>query len=202
MKILFFIIFFMFACVAKSQDILTYFKDFPYKQPTTILRDMPNNRLLVDNKHHFLNVENISDMVYEQSFTYFEKANSEKVFAYRYYEHGGKDFESVYQTDFYALEKNKWISLPINKTINYKEFWADEQKEMPPVNYLEKIAIDIVLQTHKHKIIHVYLRKQPLTKEDALDNTLLDKYYKSFKYKQIHLKWNAEMGSFEIEKKF
>jgi hypothetical protein len=190
--------FIVWACTA--QNISDLFKQFPYKQPGTQFKDLPNNRLYASNSDAFINIENISDMTTEQSFIAFTKADGSKIYGYRYYENGGKEYESVFSTRFYKEQKGKWTELPdILLLLGYDTFWGST-KPMPPKEYLHKLAIDYVLPRNGNVMV-VRLRPQPIFPEDNLDKVKLQQYAKEFRYTQIQLIWNAQKGVFELGKK-
>ena len=197
---MYFIFAFFITSLAYCQGISDLFKQFPYKQPGTLFKDLPNNRFYADNRNEFINIENISDMTTEQSFIAFAKKDGSKIYGYRYFENGGKDYESIYITRFYKVENGIWKEVPqILLLLGYDTFWGNITP-MPPKEYLHKFVIDYYLPRNGN-IMYVRLRQQPILPEDNLDKKLLQQYAQQFKYKQIQLIWNPEKGSFELGKK-
>lgn len=191
---------FAFAFSSYAQNISDLFKQFPYKQPGTLFKDLPNNRLYADNRNNFINIENISDMTTEQSFIAFTKKDGSKIYGYRYFENGGREYESVYVTRFYKFENGKWQEVPqILLLLGYDTFWGN-MTPLPPRDYLHKFVIDYNLPRNGNVML-VRLRQQPLLPEDNLDKNLLQQYAKQFRYGQIQLIWNPEKGVFELGKK-
>jgi hypothetical protein len=198
-----FLLTFVFCCVSllgSAQSISDFFKQFPYKQPGTQFKDLPNNRLYASNSDNFINIENIADMTTEQSFIAFTKADGSKIFGYRYYENGGTEYESVYSTRFYKQEKGKWVEVPeVLLLLGYDTFWGTNTP-LPPKEYLHKFVIDYLLPRSGNTML-VRLRVQPIFPEDNLDKVKLQQYAKSFRYGQIQLIWNPQKGIFELGKK-
>lgn len=200
MKKMYFIFAFFITSLGYCQSISDLFKQFPYKQPGTLFKDLPNNRFYADNRNEFISIENISDMTTEQSFIAFSKKDGSKVYGYRYFENGGKDYETIYVTRFYKLENGTWKEVPqILLLLGYDAFWGN-MTPMPPREYLHKFVIDYYLP-RSGNTIYVRLCQQPILPEDNLDKKLLQQYAQQFKYKQIQLIWNPEKGSFELGKK-
>jgi len=200
MEKMYFIFTFFITSLGYCQSISDLFKQFPYKQPGTLFKDLPNNRLYADNRNEFISIENISDMTTEQSFIAFAKKDGSKIYGYRYYENGGKDYESIYVTRFYKIENGHWKEIPqILLLLGYDTFWGN-MTPLPPKEYLHKFVIDYELP-RSGNVMFVKLHLQPILPEDNLNKKLLQQYAQQFKYKQIQLIWNPEKGSFELGKK-
>lgn len=190
----------LFAFGAHAQNIVDLFKIFPYKQPGTLFKDLPNNRVYADNRSGYVNIENISDMTTEQSFAVFTKKDGSKIYGYRYYENGGAEYESIYITRFYKFEEGKWQEVSeVLLLLGYDTFWGNTTP-MPAKEYLHKFVIDYELP-RSGNVMLVRLRQQRIFPEDKLDKALLQQYAKQFLHKQIQLIWNAEKGMFELGKK-
>lgn len=200
MKLFITILALLFFYEGKAQGISDLFKQFPYKQPGTLFKDLPNNRVYADNRSGYVNIENISDMTTEQSFATFIRKDGIKIYGYRYYENGGREYESVYVTRFYKFEDGKWKEVPqILLLLGYDTFWGN-MTPLPPKEYLHKFVIDYELP-RSGNVMLVRLRQQHIVAEDNLDKNLLQQYAKQFRYKQIQLIWNQEKGMFELGKK-
>ncbi len=192
-----FLVFVFFLGPLQAQTVSDYFKKFPGK-PESINIDNPDEhtRVTVDTKNAYIKVSyDDADYSYEYggevAFTYFVKADKQKIFGYTEFFEGPSSSSASIQ--FFQLEKDKWHEVSVLPDLSLTDFdstsaMVDSVGSEYNIQYtLPQQGTDI-----KANVLEVGENNTPFDYATYLDFIR--------KLPELTLKWNKLTGMFEIKK--